>query len=457
MSELTLEQKTNRKLSEAFVVLFVIALLVNIGVLVIDVKTITGNILDTFTHQVSNVARVGSQRGDIISLQRDLESVALPLAQTFPIDIDIYRKNDHKALVSIESEKKGVVKIFNKKVFASLEVNPFGTLEAVILFDLSQMIWLGIFKSFVSIFTLIIALVVMRSYIGNQNHINLSPIDQFSTWIERVPIDEFINCEAKMPTDGLSSELSSGFRKLIGKIQNLSSEVAALEANRRVGVLARRVAHDIRSPLSALNILSKSLKSKLPEESAMLDEVSSRIILIAEDLLGQTREVVHIEKESISANFKEGKSYSFEEIVKACESIFKEKQVGMPLGSRINLGFFSEDMGDGNFNCDLGELQRIVSNLLNNALEATEVGFVSLNLSLDLSKLLIEVRDSGKGMPQELISKIYQSPATEGKDNGNGLGLFSAIHAVSSWGGELVIHSQVNRGTTVSLKLITAE
>lgn len=455
MRTLTLEQKVNRKLRVAFVCLLFVTLLVNAIILAIDIRTMTGNILGTFIQQIGNVARVSVQKGDILSLQKDLEAVAFPLANTFFIDIEICKKIDGKEIVSINPLSKKNTGIFNKTLIADLEVIPFGTLETRIKFDLSEMILIAIFKSLVSSSIIILALFLVQFYVGNENRKSLSPIDQFSSWIEKVPIEDFINREVRVPTEGISTELSNGFKKLVEKIQNLSSELASLESDRKMGVLVRRLAHDIRSPLTALNILSANLKSKHPDESLVLDEVSSRIISMAGELLGQSRDLMKVpqEKETVVAGLKGGTSRSYREIVGACEAIVREKKLGFPGGNQVRFSFFSSGEEGGNFICDLDELQRVISNLLNNAFDATQEGFVSLSISVDFVGLLIEVRDSGTGMSQDLIEKVYMRPTTEGKINGNGLGLFSAIQEVASWGGEIKIKSEEGRGTTVSIIL----
>jgi signal transduction histidine kinase len=92
---------------------------------------------------------------------------------------------------------------------------------------------------------------------------------------------------------------------------------------------------------------------------------------------------------------------------------------------------------------DPKEFQRLLSNLVNNSVEAFERGgSVVLSLSADGEKAYIGVKDDGKGIPEEMLSKLGHKGATHGKSGGNGLGLYHARTAIEGWGGEFGISSQ---------------
>lgn len=100
------------------------------------------------------------------------------------------------------------------------------------------------------------------------------------------------------------------------------------------------------------------------------------------------------------------------------------------------------------------ELERSVSNLINNAVEASLIGSsVIVKLKSDNNFIKIEIADSGKGIPEELISKVGTKNFTSGKTNGTGIGVFYSRQFVESLGGQLKIDSTVQKGTTVSLSI----
>jgi anti-sigma regulatory factor (Ser/Thr protein kinase) len=100
------------------------------------------------------------------------------------------------------------------------------------------------------------------------------------------------------------------------------------------------------------------------------------------------------------------------------------------------------------------EFKRVISNLINNAVEALgETGSVMLSVLGRENEIEITIRDNGKGIPPEILAKLGQRGETHGKEGGSGLGLFHARTSVESWGGKLSIESTVSSGTSVIITL----
>ncbi len=225
------------------------------------------------------------------------------------------------------------------------------------------------------------------------------------------------------------------------------------EYNERIANISRSVSHDIRSPLSVLNIIGDKMKKDFPEEGLLLGEISKRIIQIADGLLNASRKSFPqvAEKPHSLLNLDPIINISVEVITRTCEQAIAEKKLELGT-SNVRIQFYNEITRDFNVFCESLALSRIVSNLLNNSIEAIEEsGFISLTLSETDEVLLLEIRDSGPGMSDELIAKIYKGPVSEGKKRGNGIGLWSAIEQIRSWQGKLQIRS--NLGTTISIIL----
>ena len=66
-------------------------------------------------------------------------------------------------------------------------------------------------------------------------------------------------------------------------------------------------------------------------------------------------------------------------------------------------------------------------------------------------RLILEVSDNGKGIPADDLPRIYE-PFFSSKASGSGLGLTICKQLVEQMGGELIIHSQENSGTTAQIK-----
>ena len=104
------------------------------------------------------------------------------------------------------------------------------------------------------------------------------------------------------------------------------------------------------------------------------------------------------------------------------------------------------------------ELERIVSNLIDNAAEAIEgPGRIDVSLTVAASTARLEVRDTGRGIPADLLPRLGERGLTVGKREGSGLGLHHARTTVESLGGSLGIQSEISKGTVVRIALPVVE
>jgi signal transduction histidine kinase len=103
-------------------------------------------------------------------------------------------------------------------------------------------------------------------------------------------------------------------------------------------------------------------------------------------------------------------------------------------------------------------IKQVILNLLSNALKYTARGGVIISTSREDLMARIDVRDSGKGIPQDALDKVFQAFYQVDKnrnreDSGTGLGLAICKELVDLHGGEMHIASTVGKGTTVSFTL----
>jgi signal transduction histidine kinase len=209
--------------------------------------------------------------------------------------------------------------------------------------------------------------------------------------------------------------------------------------------LAAQVAHDIRSPLAALGASVKGLS--LPDEQrTLIDGAVGRMQGIADDLLRRYRAPGAETKPKVETRSLAG----------LIEQVVAEKRIQHKERPGLDINFRNHADG-AKAAVDPKELQRIISNLVNNAVEALDKGgAVAVALSAPDGTVRIEVSDDGKGIPPEILSKLGQKGETHGKTGGTGLGLYHARTAVENWGGTLAIASGPGKGTAVTISLPAA-
>jgi two-component system, NtrC family, sensor kinase len=101
------------------------------------------------------------------------------------------------------------------------------------------------------------------------------------------------------------------------------------------------------------------------------------------------------------------------------------------------------------------EIEQVIVNLINNAFDAMpNGGQISIRAELDGDRVLLEVADSGTGIPAEDLERVFEPFfTTKPVGKGTGLGLSVCYGIVRSWGGEMEISSEVGRGTALRLIL----
>jgi signal transduction histidine kinase len=104
---------------------------------------------------------------------------------------------------------------------------------------------------------------------------------------------------------------------------------------------------------------------------------------------------------------------------------------------------------------DLGKLRQVLMNLVNNAFQAMkDGGNVGISVSInDPREVTIVVKDDGCGISDENLSKIFEPFFTTKGDKGTGLGLSITYGLVRKLGGEMLVDSEVGKGTTFTIVL----
>ena len=215
-------------------------------------------------------------------------------------------------------------------------------------------------------------------------------------------------------------------------------------------LLAQQVSHDIRSPLSVLNLLKNEIDFKDVERKQLFIDAVTRINETASDLLSNTKNEQH---DAISVT---SKALEIAEIAPIVESIISEKN--MTMSGNFQISFISSVHGL-NAYFKPPEFKRVISNLLNNAIESLDKddGKISIELNSLSHKVQLSIIDNGKGIPEDVLSRVGTMGFSHGKENsgnsGSGLGLYHARQTIESFGGSLTIFSKQNEGTMIVIEL----
>lgn len=242
------------------------------------------------------------------------------------------------------------------------------------------------------------------------------------------------------------SQVAQRFIEKRSEIRLLEKEKSYSEAMKNLAV---QVAHDIRSPLLLLKTVLSDLSS-LPERNR-IDAYNAiqRVTDIANNLLVQYRQ----DAQSLVSTVIECAS---EPVAIMLESIVSEKRIQLTNANiKINL-IFSPNMYDAFVCVDIIEFKRVLSNLMNNAIEACkgEPGIIMLLLGRNNdNKVIIDVKDNGCGISDERLNALLKEGGSFDKKEGSGLGLPYAMNKIIEWNGDYSFTSKLGEGTQFEMIL----
>lgn len=233
------------------------------------------------------------------------------------------------------------------------------------------------------------------------------------------------------------NEITDAVSSLIEQVKQ-NAELQAL------GNIAMQVAHDIRSPASAILMLTKE-GIDLPEPQRIsLHDAAHRIQDIANNLITRARSG-HDNNENASNLFL---------VSTAILCVISEKKLEYKY-SQITISHqFCPTTVFSFINANLTEFKRVISNLLNNSIQSIKKSgkiLVKLSSNDEPNLLKIEIQDTGCGMPKDLVNTILQGQKVSNKIDGLGLGFIHARKFLIASKGQLNISSILQRGTCISL------
>jgi signal transduction histidine kinase len=231
-------------------------------------------------------------------------------------------------------------------------------------------------------------------------------------------------------------------------IVNEAVQRSKLIDQEKFSALARKVAHDINSPLSALKVML-GLCDELPKEKRdVLHRATESILDIANNLIANNQTSQH--PHGIEAEPRQSLLLSdlLIQLLSEKKIQYREKSIRFEADIAENAQFAF-------IRTQKSELRRAVSNLINNAVDALKEkkdARVTVSVTATNHAVMLTVEDNGQGIPEENVQKMHQRRYfTEGKENGHGIGLRQVWDMLYENRGRLAVQSTLGQGTSVKL------
>jgi len=227
------------------------------------------------------------------------------------------------------------------------------------------------------------------------------------------------------------NEIANSLNKMSSELEDYKSKILKQEKLSSIGELASRLAHDIRNPLTVIKVTLDIMKAKnmdlSPEEIERFERVDAAMHRI-------THQIDNV------LDFIKGKPLKFVKtpLKDILDSVMSD--ISAPKGVKFEI--ISEDI---ELECDFEAIKVVLINLIINAMHAiNDEGTIKISSKIRDGKATIQIEDSGPGIPEEVMGKIFE-PLFTTKQEGTGLGLASCKSLIEQHNGKISAENSPTR------------
>lgn len=254
--------------------------------------------------------------------------------------------------------------------------------------------------------------------------------------------------------------VSVEIKELVSMIIELVEKEKKESETKAVSLLSEQVLHDIKSPLSVLEMTLTDVKNHLPEhEYSILSEVITRVRDITNNLFSRYRESIYhsIDDNSstglIAQNELQNENGNISRniiLASIVETLASEKRQEWKENPCLITVTVNDDASLLWVYVSPTELKTVLSNILNNSYESLlNEREIWIKIRTENLFLCVEIQDHGIGIPENMLNAV--KTGTSLKHAGKGIGLSSSLDYMKNIDGDLKIESKVNNGTIVKL------
>lgn len=271
-------------------------------------------------------------------------------------------------------------------------------------------------------------------------------------------IVDFTNKIVSMSTDGILDEqleikgydeiarLGEAFNTMSEKVQNLEQKRAEFVSN---------ASHELKTPLSSIKLMADSIIQTPDIDAELVREFLCDMNNEIDRLNRIVTKLLYITKMDTNSEKVEKNM----ELISVCDILNGVEKSLMPIAQRDEIALKFIAKNDIYIKGHKDTLWQGIYNIVDNAIKySKEFGEVTVELTHDLTDVIITVKDNGVGISEDNISKIFNrfyrvDKARSRETGGTGLGLSIALSAIKLHGGDIIVESEPNIGSTFTIKL----
>ncbi|HEX7009740.1 MAG TPA: HAMP domain-containing sensor histidine kinase [Phycisphaeraceae bacterium] len=212
------------------------------------------------------------------------------------------------------------------------------------------------------------------------------------------------------------------------------------------------LSHDLRHPLHGLVLQAELIMLGLEQEDrAAIHQVIHRIRACVREISSLLNDVLDLEREEGAKEQIQEEVFDAAQMVREVVALYES--AALRKGLRVQVDTPRRVM----LCTDRNKMDRVLSNLVANAVKYTQRGFIRVRLRVTKRDAILDVIDTGPGIAPEHQARVfeafYQVRSAGGEEPGHGLGLAIAQRLAIQMGGKLELQSQPGRGARFRLTL----
>lgn len=229
--------------------------------------------------------------------------------------------------------------------------------------------------------------------------------------------------------------------------------VARAEKLAAVGRLAAGVVHEINNPLATISACAESLESRLKEgsfgDSSTVDDFREYLGLIRSEAF-RCKSITNGLLDFSRTRAAKHSPLNLSDVISSATRLLAHQQRREGIEFQINVPDELPPVSG-----DPGQLQQVIIALSTNAIDAMpDGGVLSITAKTNGTNVLVEISDTGLGIPPEHLTKIFEPFfTTKEVGKGTGLGLAVCYGILTEHGGSLDVQSAVDVGTTFTVSI----
>lgn len=297
--------------------------------------------------------------------------------------------------------------------------------------------------------------VIIMTVIGVSTYLSRSvikPVTELTTAMEHLKNGD-LSYEFSGSGDREIRELCRSYDELRLHLQKTSAETLEYENEQRM--MLANISHDIKTPITSIRGYVEGIQDGIADTPEKMDKYLNTI-------RSKTYTIEHM-ADNLSLYAKlEMRRMNYHMEITDIITFLKTSAEGFELDLNHNDMELSCDIPDISIpvKFDKEKLHRVFANIIGNSIKYKKDGAGSLKISASLSdrRVLISFRDTGKGISEEDLEKVFErfyrtDTSRNSKIGGNGLGLSICRRIVEDHGGKIWIRSELGEGTEVSVLL----